>query len=379
MQPAAAMSLQPARTPLYDLHAELGAKMVPFAGYDMPVQYPAGILKEHLHTRASAGFFDISHMGQIRLTGGADIRARLESVIPGDIEALAPGGIRYSFLLNEKGGVLDDIMVTRPIAPDEQHTLFLIVNASGREQDFAYLKKHLPGVEVKRLDERALVALQGPKAAGVLGRFCDAPSKLRFMQAGVFTIRDAGVCFISRSGYTGEDGFEISVPGEAVEKFTRALLRQPEVMPIGLGARDSLRLEAGLCLYGHDLDPETTPIEADLLWAISKRRRVGGGFMGAALIQQQIAGGVTKKRVGIKPEGRVLARDGTEIFDAAGRKIGLVTSGGFGPSVDGPVAMGYIETAAAVIGTKISLMVRGKPLPAAVVSLPFVPHRYIKG
>jgi aminomethyltransferase len=370
--------MQYRRTPLYDLHVELGAKLVPFAGYEMPVQYPAGILKEHLHTRASAGFFDISHMGQIHLEGGGDIRARIETLLPGDIEGLAPGFMRYSFLLNEQGGVLDDLMIARPAASDEQHRLFVVVNAACKDRDFAHIRKHLPDVKATMPDDHALIALQGPAAASVLSRFCDAPAKLKFMQAGKFAVKEAGECFISRSGYTGEDGFEISAPNATVDKFARAILAQPEVMPVGLGARDSLRLEAGLCLYGHDLDPLTTPIEAGLTWAIGKRRRTDGGFIGATKVQQQLAQGVTKKRVGIKPEGRALARDGTEIFDRAGRKIGIVTSGGFGPSIDGPIAMGYIEAAISKIGTAVILMVRGKPLPAAVVALPFVPQRYIK-
>lgn len=353
--------------------------MVPFAGYEMPVQYSVGILKEHLHTRAEAGLFDISHMGQVLIEGGADVRAQIEKIMPGDFQELNPGQIRYSFLLNEQGGVIDDLMVTRPADPAEQNQVFIIVNAGGREEDFAHMKKHLPGLTITMLNDRALIALQGPKAADVLKRFCDAPDKLKFMQAGKFTVKDVGVCFISRSGYTGEDGFEISVPGEAVEKFFRDLLAQKEVLPIGLGARDSLRLEAGLCLYGHDLDPVITPIEADLTWAIGKRRRGEGGFIGAEKIKQQLAGGAKRKRVAIKPEGRALARENTEIQDANGTKIGLVTSGGFGPSVDGPVCMGYVEIAYAKAGTDVSLIVRGKPLPAKIVTLPFVPHHYKKG
>jgi len=367
------------RTPLYDLHLELQAKMVPFAGYEMPVQYPAGIIKEHLHTRAKAGLFDISHMGQVTLEGGADIRAQCEKIMPGEFQELEPGQIRYSFLLNEQGGVLDDLMVTRPAAPGEQNSVFIIINAACKDADFAHMKKSLSGLKARMLEERALLALQGPDAAKVLARFCDAPQKLKFMCADKFEIKDIGLCFISRSGYTGEDGFEISVPEETAEKFARALLKQLEVMPIGLGARDSLRLEAGLCLYGHELDTETTPVEGSLLWAIGKRRREQGGFIGAAKIQQQLKNGVARKRVGIKPETRALAREQTPVLDASGKRIGIVTSGGFGPSVDGPVCMGYVETASAKTGTAVGLQVRGNVVPAKIVTLPFVPHRYFRG
>lgn len=367
------------RTPLFDLHISLGGKMVPFAGYEMPVQYPAGIIKEHLHTRASAGLFDIAHMGQIWIEGGADIREKVEAVVPGDLRDLAPGAIRYSFLLNEQGGVLDDLMITRPRSPDEQHKLFVIVNASCKEQDFERFKKLLPDMRVTMLTDRALIALQGPKAAEVLARFCGGVQKLKFMQADNYEIKGVGLCYISRSGYTGEDGYEISVPNATVRAFCEMLLEQPEVMPIGLGARDSLRLEAGLSLYGHELDTTTTPVEADLMWAISKRRRAEGGYVGAAVIQQQLAEGTKRKRVAIRPEGRALAREQTEIQNQDGVKIGVVTSGGFGPSVDGPVALGYVDVAYAKLDTPVSLLVRGKPLPARIVSLPFVPHRYFRG
>jgi aminomethyltransferase len=367
------------RTPLYDMHVSLGAKMVPFAGYEMPVQYTGGIIKEHLHTRASAGLFDISHMGQIIIEGGADIRERVEAVVPGDLRDLAPGNIRYSFLLNEQGGILDDLMITRPRSLGEQNKLFVIVNAACKDQDFALLKKLLPDMRVTMLADRALIALQGPKAAEVLARFCDASQTLKFMQADNFNIKDVGVCFISRSGYTGEDGFEISVPNATVGVFVKLLLAQPEVMPIGLGARDSLRLEAGLSLYGHELDTTTTPVEADLMWSIAKRRRTEGGFIGAPTIQKQLAEGVKRKRVAIKPEGRALAREQTEIQNGDGVKIGIVTSGGFGPSVDGPIALGTVETSYTKLDTSVFLVVRGKAMPAKIVSLPFVPHRYFRG
>lgn len=363
------------RTPLYDLHLSLQGKMVPFGGYSMPVQYPAGILKEHRHTRAAAGLFDISHMGQILLEGHDPLR-EIEKLMPGDFQELDFGQMRYSFLLNEKGGVIDDLMVTRLAEPNK---VFLVVNAGGKAEDLAHIRKHLPAVKATPLDDRALLALQGPEAAKVLARFCDAPAKLKFMQADTFTIAGVGECFISRSGYTGEDGFEISVPNDTVEKFARSLLKEPEVEPIGLGARNSLRLEAGLCLYGHDLDPTTSPVEAGLTWAIGKRRRKEGGFMGAEKIQQQLAEGVTRKRVGIKPEGRALARENTDIVDDKGQKIGIVTSGGFGPSVDGPIGMGYVDKAFSAVGTPLFLMVRGQQIPATVASLPFTPHRYWKG
>ncbi len=367
------------KTPLYNLHLSLLAKMVPFAGYMMPVQYPTGIIKEHLHTRIAAGLFDISHMGQVILEGGLDIYQAAEAVMPGDFQSLKPGQIRYSFLLNEQGGVIDDLMVTRPAAENEQNTAFVIVNASGRAVDLAHIRKHLPQVKATLLEDRALIALQGPKAAQVLSRFCDAPSKLRFMHAGKFSIANIGLCWISRSGYTGEDGFEISVPNESVEAFCKKLLEQPEVLPIGLGARDSLRLEAGLPLHGHDLNPDISPIEANLSWAIGKRRREQGGFIGAETVQRQLSEGVKRRLVALRPECRALAREATMIADGEGRFIGCVTSGGFSPSLNAPICMGYVETAFAKPGTAVSLIVRGKPLPAKIVDLPFIPHRYVKG
>ena len=366
------------RTPLYDFHVGLGAKMVPFAGYEMPVQYPTGIIQEHLHTRAAAGLFDISHMGQILLTGDDSLSATCEKIFPADLVGMAAGSIRYSFLLNDRGGILDDLMITRPVTGN-QNTLFIIVNASCKTADFARLRELLPHTQIKLFADRALLALQGPKAADVLARFCDAPARLKFMQADAFSIKDIGECWISRSGYTGEDGFEISVPTTTVRAFADLLVAQAEVLPIGLGARDSLRLEAGLSLYGHELDPTTTPVEADLLWAIPKRRRAEGGFIGADVIQKQIAQGVTRKRIALRPEGRALAREHTEIQTLEGKTIGIVTSGGFAPSVDGPVALGYVEAAYACLGTQLSLLVRGKPLPATVVSLPFVKHSYFRG
>jgi aminomethyltransferase len=363
------------RTPLHGLHLELGAKMVPFAGYDMPVQYPTGILTEHLHTRAKAGLFDVSHMGQLRLTGrgGRDPAEALERVVTSDILSLPSGRMRYALFTNAAGGILDDLMVTR--AGDH---LLLVVNAACKEADEAHLRAHLSDeVEIENMGSRALLALQGPAAAEALARLVPDCRSLPFM-AGAFWMIGGARCFITRSGYTGEDGFEISLPPEAAEPVARRLLAMPEVKPIGLGARDSLRLEAGLCLYGHDIDETTTPIEAGLAWSIAKRRREAGGFPGAAVIQRQLAEGPARKRVGIRPEGRQPARDHSEIQDGTGRKLGEVTSGGFGPSVNGPVAMGYVAAEAAKPGRLLNLLVRGKPLPAKVAALPFVAHNYIR-
>lgn len=361
------------RTPLFDLHVELGAKMVPFAGYEMPVQYPAGILAEHLHTRTAAGLFDVSHMGQVRLSGDsvAQVAAALERLCPAEFQALKPGQQRYSFFTNAEGGILDDLMVTH----NGDH-LFMVVNADCKEADLSHLHANLDQrCEIVELADRALLALQGPQAVQVLARLAPEVAAMKFMTGKA--VRIAGIdCFVTRSGYTGEDGVEISVPNAAVVDFARKLLAQPEVKPIGLGARDSLRLEAGLCLYGHDITAKTTPVEADLSWAIAKRRRQEGGFPGAGILQRQWRDGPARKRVGILPEGRAPARDHTVIADAAGNAIGEITSGGFGPSVNGPIAMGYIAAAHAAVGTAVSLMVRGKALPAKVVAMPFVPHRY---
>ncbi|ABS62311.1 glycine cleavage system T protein [Parvibaculum lavamentivorans DS-1] len=364
-------------TPLHALHVELGAKMVPFAGYDMPVQYPDGVLAEHLHTRKAAGLFDVSHMGQAYLVGPdhASISAAIEALVPGDILGLEPLAIRYTLLLNDKGGIRDDLMVTRTA---KDGMLFLVVNAACKDADFAHIAANLPkGIELRRLEDRALIALQGPEAAAVFARLAPGAATQDFMTGVEMTV--AGIpCLVSRSGYTGEDGYEISVPdGEAVA-LTKKLLAEPEVKPIGLGARDSLRLEAGLCLYGHDIDETTTPVEGALTWTISKRRREEGNFPGAKIILDQVANGVTRKRVGLLPEGKAPAREGTEITDKSGRKIGVVTSGGYGPSVGGPIAMGYVETSHAKSGTDIELMVRGKGRPAKVVPMPFVEKRFYR-
>ncbi len=360
------------RTPLYNLHQSLGARMVPFAGYEMPVQYPAGILAEHLHTRARAGLFDVSHMGQLRL-GGPDPAAAFEALVPGEIRALRPMRMRYSLLLNEAGGILDDLMTTRL-----GDGLFVVVNAATKDADLAHLRARLGGaVTIELIEDRALLALQGPAAAAVLARLGDGLAQLPFMSAAEMAL-NGEPCLVTRSGYTGEDGFEISLPGAAAPGLAERLLAEPEVMPIGLGARDSLRLEAGLCLYGHDIDETTTPVEADLAWTIGARRRAAGDFPGAAVILRQLAQGPSRQRVGIRPDGRAPAREGAVIADAAGNEIGRVTSGGFGPSLGAPVAMGYVEAAHAVDGAALSLLVRGSPRPARVAPLPFVPHRYYR-
>lgn len=359
------------RTPLDALHRELGARMVGFAGYDMPVQYPLGILGEHKHTRDKAGLFDVSHMGQVRL-GGDDPVAAMEALVPGDIAGLEAGAMRYSMFTNDRGGILDDLMITR----GDDH-LFVVVNAGCKEADIAHLRANLGAAAVEVLAERALLALQGPAAAAVLARHAPAAAELGFMSAAAMDVAGAA-CFVSRSGYTGEDGFEISVAAGAAEGLARTLLAEAEVEAIGLGARDSLRLEAGLCLYGHDIDETTTPIEAGLTWTVGKSRRESGGFPGAEVILGQIADGVARKRVGLQPEGRIVAREGAEIAASDGRVIGAVTSGGFGPTAEGPVAMGYVESGFNKAGSELALIVRGKSHPAKVVKMPVVPHRYAK-
>lgn len=365
-------------TPLHALHLALGAKMVAFAGYAMPVNYPAGILKEHLHTRNQAGLFDVSHMGQAMLTAapGIDIAAAFETLVPGAIAELKPGQMRYTTLLNSRGGILDDLMVTRPVRPEHQHQLFLVVNAGRKAEDFAHIETALAGkATLKRLDDRALLALQGPAAATVLARHVPEAAELGFMHGRRFRIGDVEL-IIHRCGYTGEDGFEISVPADAAEAWAQRMLNEAEVAPIGLGARDSLRLEAGLCLYGHDIDESTTPVEANLLWSIAKRRREGGGFPGAAILQAQIKDGPKRLRVGIRPEGRAPAREGTEIRDPDGNTIGHVTSGTFSPTLNTPIAMGYVNASHAADGTPVNLLVRGKALAAHIAPMPFIPKRF---
>lgn len=361
-------------TPLDSLHRALGARMAPFAGYAMPINYPTGIVKEHLHCRDKAGLFDVSHMGQVRLTG-ENVDKALETLIPGDVLDLPAGRQRYSMFTNEQGGILDDLMVARA----EDH-LFMVVNAACKAADVAHMKAKLEplGVTVEELTDRALLALQGAQAAGVLARFIPACAVMPFMSLGT-GVFDGVPVTLTRSGYTGEDGFEISCPADAAEKIARRLLDEGEVAPIGLGARDSLRLEAGLCLYGHDIDETTTPVEAGLAWSVSKRRRAEGGFPGAAVVQRQLAEGVARRRVGVRPDGRRPAREGTEIVAEDGRVIGKITSGGFGPTLGGPMAMGYVETAFAKPGTKATLPVRGTPLSAEIVKTPFVAQRYHRG
>ena len=367
------------KTPLHALHLELGARMVPFAGYDMPVQYPLGVMKEHQHTREHAGLFDVSHMGQIRLSGAQAAKA-LETLVPVDIIDLPVGMQRYAMFTNEQGGILDDLMVAN-LGNDE---LFLVVNAACKEQDLAHLRKHLSThCQIQPLfEDRALLALQGPEAVKVLERLAPQVAKMTFMQFAPVTL--LGVeCYVSRSGYTGEDGFEISVPAEHAEALARHLLAQPEVEAIGLGARDSLRLEAGLCLYGHDMNEKTTPIEASLLWAISKARRAdgprAGGFPGAETVFAQQQSGVARKRVGLLPLERTPVREGAEVVNADGNVIGSICSGGFGPTLGAPLAMGYLDTAYTPLDTDVWAIVRGKRVPMKVSKLPFVAQRYYRG
>jgi aminomethyltransferase len=354
--------------------------MVPFAGYEMPVQYPLGVLKEHLHTREKAGLFDVSHMGQAFLIGPdhETTAAALEALVPADILNLKPGRQRYAQLLTDDGGIIDDLMVTRSTDTADDGSLMLVVNASRKDVDYAHIAARLPDdVRLEPMPERALLALQGPAAKDVMAKLSDVAAGLPFMGAASGKVGEFD-CHISRSGYTGEDGFEISVASSKVEKLARLLLAQDGVQPIGLGARDSLRLEAGLCLYGHDIDETTSPIEAGLAWSIQKRRREQGGFPGAARIQDELANGPRRRRVGIKPDGRAPAREGAEIVALLGDPIGAITSGGFGPSVNGPVAMGYVAATYAEPGTPVNLMVRGKALPALIATMPFAPHRYAR-
>ena len=355
-------------TPLYALHKDLGGKMVPFAGYEMPVQYPAGILKEHLHTRAAAGLFDVSHMGQAFLAGDT---SQLEKVTPADVIGLKEGMQRYGLLLTHDGTIKDDFMFSRLAG---EAPLYLVVNAGTKEGDFAYIESELKGVTLTPRLDRALLALQGPQAVTALERHSPGIGKLTFMQVTRTTVAGAPA-IISRTGYTGEDGFEISIEGADAECVARALLGEPEVLPIGLGARDSLRLEAGLCLHGHDIDDTRDPVEANLVWSIGKRRKTEGGFAGANIVQGKLLNGVARKRVGILPDGRAPAREGTEIVKD-GAVIGVITSGGFGPSKNGPVAMGYVQSEFAENGTALELKVRGQSLPARVAPMPFVPHGY---
>jgi aminomethyltransferase len=368
-------------TPLHALHVRCGGKMVPFAGYDMPVQFAAGVLKEHLHTRQNAGLFDVSHMGQIALRAKSgrveDAALALERLVPQDIVAVAPGRQRYAQFTNDAGGILDDLMV----ANFGDH-LFLVVNAACKAEDEAHLREKLSAdCIIEPLPDRALIALQGPKAEASLAKIGADVSAMKFMDSGPRRV-GAFDCFVSRSGYTGEDGFEISVPAEQAEAFATALLDNADVLPIGLGARDSLRLEAGLCLYGHDIDTATTPVDAALEWSIQKSRRNGGaragGFPGAEKILAQLEKGAPRRRVGLKAEGRAPVREGALLFAEAtsSEAIGKVTSGGFGPSLNAPVAMGYLPSSLATVGTTVFAEVRGQRLPLLVATTPFVPNTY---
>lgn len=370
------MSSDLLQTPLHALHLELGAKMVPFAGYAMPVQYPSGILAEHRQTRASAGLFDVSHMGQIRLVGD-DAAAALETLVPIDVLGLGVDRQRYALFTDEQGGVLDDLMVTR-----REGDIFLIVNAACKAQDLQWLQDRIgTRCRVEALPDRALLALQGPKAVDALSTLAPGVADLAFMQAGAFKLLGHD-CYLSRSGYTGEDGFEISCPATGAAELARALLARPEVAPVGLGARDTLRLEAGLCLYGHELSPEITPVEAGLVWAMQKVRRPGGeragGYPGAARIAQQLAQGPSRKRVGLLGQDRLPVREGAELQTPEGRRIGQVTSGSLGPSVNLPVAMAYVEAEQAAPGTLVHAIVRDKRVPMTVTAMPFSPHRYMR-
>ncbi len=367
------------KTPLHALHLELGARMVPFAGYSMPVQYPAGLMAEHQHTRTAAGLFDVSHMGQLRLVG-PDAAAALESLIPVDVIGLAVGKQRYGLLLNDEGGIIDDLMFF-----NRGEDIFVIVNGACKVGDIAHIQQNIGmRCQVIPMPDMALLALQGPQAVTALSRLAPGVEQLVFMTGGRFSIAGCD-CFLTRSGYTGEDGFEISVPASQADTLARALLAQPEVKPIGLGARNSLRLEAGLCLYGNDLDTRTTPVEASLNWAIQKVRRTGGeragGFPGAAKVLGQLdtPASLSRKRVGLIALERVPVREHTELQNEEGRRIGEVTSGLLGPTIDKPVAMAYVEPAFAAIGTRVNAMVRGKPVPMEVTAMPFVPARYFRG
>ncbi|HEX6860623.1 MAG TPA: glycine cleavage system aminomethyltransferase GcvT [Caulobacteraceae bacterium] len=361
------------RTPLYDAHVAAGAKMVPFAGYAMPVQYRDGVMKEHLWCRESAGLFDVSHMGQARLRGVSPLSA-FEEITPGDFIGLQPGRQRYSLLLNKKGGIIDDLMAARP----DDDGLFVVVNGACKEGDFKVMDDELAGqVQIERLEDRALLALQGPKAAEVLAEHAPGAAKLAFMDAARIAAFGTDA-IVSRSGYTGEDGYEISIPASEAERVWNTLLADEPVKPIGLGARDSLRLEAGLPLYGHDIDETTSPVEAALSFAVSKKRRDAGDFPGAYRIMQELAEEPVRVRVGLKVLEGAPAREGAEIADAAGNVVGKVTSGGFSPSLNCPIAMGYVPPALAEHGQKLKVIVRGKAQACEVTPMPFVPHRYVR-
>ncbi len=363
-------------TPLYDLHEELGAKLIPFAGYAMPVSYPMGIIKEHQHTREQAGLFDVSHMGQLIISGDNIITA-LEKLVPVDLESLAINQQSYALLTNKKGGVIDDLMITRI----DENKFFLVINAACKEKDIKHLHANLQGLEILGLEDQALLALQGPTAKDVMARYINNLDGFGFMWG--MEVEIEGIkCYINRAGYTGEDGFEISVKNTEAENLARILLAHDEVETVGLGARDSLRLESGLCLYGHELNEDITPVEAGLIWSISKSRRnegaKEGGFLGAEKILEQIVAGASIKRVGLKIEGRVSAREGSQLLSNDGVGIGRVSSGGFGPTVGSPIAIAFVKKEFAEAGTKLQALVRNKSLSAEVSKLPFVPQRYYR-
>ena len=373
------MALEPDvnKTIFHDYHVAAGGKMVPFAGYLMPVQYSEGIMQEHLHCRDRAGLFDVSHMGQIIVKGEGAAEA-LEKLMPVDLQSLAINQQTYATLTNEQGGVLDDLIITRWT----EDTFFLVVNAGCKAQDIAHIRKHLPNFEITYLADRGLLALQGLEAKDVMAELVPEANTLVFMNGGHASIDGIDV-YITRSGYTGEDGFEISVDPTDALALADILLAFEAVNWIGLGARDSLRLEAGLCLYGHDMDQQSSPVEAGIIWSISKSRRAGGanegGFLGADIILKQIASGVSKKRVGFVVDGRAPVREGAEIIDEAGTVVGVITSGGFGPTLQTPIAMGYVPTGLSAVGTQLNALVRGKPRPITVTKMPLVPQRYFRG
>lgn len=368
------------QTPLHDLHVELGARIVPFAGYSMPVQYKAGIMAEHQQTRTKAGLFDVSHMGQALLIGpDHETTARaLEALTPSNFVELGHGRQRYTVLLNDEGGIIDDLMVTRPLSEAEDGKLMLVVNASRKDVDYAHFRDRLPeNVTLEVIDDRALIAVQGPEAVAAVAAHAPKAAELGFMAAAPMEF-DGIDCHVARAGYTGEDGVEMSVPAGAAEAIARALLADDRVEPIGLGARDSLRLEAGLCLYGHDIDEMTSPVEGAITFCMQKRRREEGGFPGAERIQGELEKGPGRVRVGLRLDGKAPAREGAEIALPDGPVIGTVTSGGFAPTVGAPIAMGYVPVEHSETGTPLELIVRGKRLPATVADMPFVPNRYYR-
>jgi aminomethyltransferase len=368
---------EPLQTSLHQLHIEAGAKMVPFAGYNMPIHYKSGIIEEHLHTRTGAGLFDVSHMGQL-IVEGDNVASSLEKLMPTDFKALAVNQPVYSVFTSSQGGILDDLIVTRWGA----ERFFLVVNAACQQQDMDHLQRNLPSCDVNFVDKQSLLALQGPHAREVMAKLTPDAEQLLFMRGCPTTI-DGIDCYITRSGYTGEDGFEISVASQDAEPLARKLLSNDSVEWVGLGARDSLRLEAGLCLYGHDMDQYTSPVEANIQWSISRSRRMNGdregGFLGADVILPQLVNGVSKKRVGLMVEGRAPVREGAQIIDDKGDQVGTVTSGGFAPSLGVPIAMGYVSTEHSKVGTQLNALVRGKPRRITVASMPVVKHRYYRG